>query len=449
MANVGFQISGLSAASFSTGSTTCGTTLANGSSCTVQVTFTPSAAGGATALLAVSSSTSGVAPVGVPLSGTGQSAAGLNVNPAQLVFAMVAPGQSSASQTVTLTNTGGSAANSLTLTITPPFSMVQSTCGASLAAGASCSTGVVFSPALSGPFTGSLAIASGSQTLVSVPLSGTGGTPGAVEVQPSQIDFPQTSVGLVSSPVTVTLTNPAGDLSLTGFTVAATVGFKVASNACPSTLAAGASCTVSVEFEPASAGAQSGSLTIGNSVLASSVPLSGMGFDFSIASTGSSSQTVASGQTADYQLVITPLGGSTGAFTLQCGTLPTDSSCTFNPPGESIPANTTGNELLQIATGLSSSARLSRPAAWPVLPLACGLVLVPLALWKRRRAMLLIALLAILAGGVSSCTSSGGGLTQPPPHSGGGTTPPGTYSIPVTASANGVQHQITLTLTVD
>ena len=446
MAGVGFQISGLSAASFSTGSTTCGAALSNGSNCTVQVIFTPSAAGGATASLAVSSSTSGVAAVTVPLSGTGQTLSSLNVNPALLVFPIVAPGESSAPQTVTVTNNGGSAAGSLTLTATPPFSLTQNACGASLAAGASCSTGVVFSPSAFVAYTGALTVASGSQTLASVPLSGTGGTPGAVEAQPGAIDFPQTSAGQSSAPVTVTLTNPIGNSDLTNFTVAASAGFNLASNTCPSTLAAGASCTVGVLFHPSSAGAQSGSLTASSSTLATgaTVPLSGMGFDFGFAFTGASSATVASGQTASYQLVITPLGGSTGAFTLQCGSLPSYSSCTFNPPGETIPANTAGNELVQIATGLSSSARLARPSRWPM---ACGLLLVPLALWKRRRALLPIALLAILSGGVSSCTSSGGGLTQPPPNS--GVTPAGTYSIPVTASSNGVQHQITLTLTVD
>jgi hypothetical protein len=175
-----------------------------------------------------------------------------------------------------------------------------------------------------------------------------------------------------------------------------------------------------------------------------------MGFDFTVAPSGSSSATVASGQTASFALVITPLGGSHGTFTLLCGSLPSFSTCTFNPPGESIAANLTGTELVQIATGVSSSARLSRPSlpsVWPVLPLACGLVLLPLALWKRRRALLLVALAAIVASGVSSCTSSGGGLTTPPP--GSGFTPAGTYSIPVTVSSAGIQHQVTLTLTVD
>jgi len=462
MANVGFQFNGLSAASFTTGSTSCGATLAGGGSCTVQVIFTPISAGGATASLAVSSSTSGVAPVNVPLNGTGQAAAGINVNPAELVFAIVAPGKSSSSQTVTITNTAASTVGSITLAATSPFSLVQDTCGASLAAGATCTTGVVFSPALAAPYAGALTVASGAQTLASVPLSGTGGTPGAVQTQPSQIGacpasapaascFSQTSVGAVSAPVTVTLTNPAGDVSLANFAVAATGSYQVVNSTCPSTLAAGASCTVGVEFEPTSAGTQSGSLTVGSSVLAlgASMPLSGMGFDFTIASSGMSSATVASGQTASYNLVITPLGGSQGAFTLQCGSLPSYSSCTFNPPGESIPVNVTGNEMVQIATGLSSSARLSQPVRWPVLPLACGLVFVPLVLMRRRKALLLIALLAILVGGVSSCTSSGGGLAQPPSHSGVNVTPAGSYSIPVTVTSGGLQHQITLNLTVD
>jgi hypothetical protein len=174
-----------------------------------------------------------------------------------------------------------------------------------------------------------------------------------------------------------------------------------------------------------------------------------MGFDFTVVSSGASSATVASGQTASYKLVITPLNGSTGAFTLQCGSLPAYTSCTFNPAGETILPNSAGSETVQIATGTSTSARLARPAAWPVLPLVCGLAVVPLALWKRRRVLLAVAVLGMLAGGVSSCTSSGGGLSQPPPHSGPGITPAGTYSIPVTVSSNGLQRQVVLTLTVD
>jgi hypothetical protein len=64
----------------------------------------------------------------------------------------------------------------------------------------------------------------------------------------------------------------------------------------------------------------------------------------------------------------------------------------------------------------------------------------------------MIVFLAILLGGVSSCTSSGGGSstgTSTGTGTGTGSTPPGTYSIVVTASSNGVSHPITLKLTVD
>lgn len=85
-----------------------------------------------------------------------------------------------------------------------------------------------------------------------------------------------------------------------------------------------------------------------------------------------------------------------------------------------------------------------------ILPLVCGLVLLPLGWKRRRKALLLAALLSILAGGVSSCTSSGGGTGGGSGGNGGsGGTPEGTYSIPVTAASNGIQHSVTLTLTVD
>jgi hypothetical protein len=332
---------------------------------------------------------------------------------------------------------------------------VQNTCGASLAAGMSCSTGVIFSPSLTGPYTGTLTIASPSLTASTViPLSGTGGTPGSVQALPSLIAFPQTGVNLYSSPVPVTLTNPDSVNSLGSFTLAVTPGFRLVSTTCATTLAAGASCTAVVEFAPTSPGAQSGSLTVSSSALTTGafVPLSGMGYDFGLVPSGSSSQTIANGQTADYKLLITPLLGAQGVFTFQCGTLPPNSACTFNPASEGIPANTSGNVTVEIATGITTaSIHSSPPLSWPALPLVCGLVLAPFALRRGRKVLLLVVLLAILAAGVSSCTSSGviPGGTVPGSGSGSGITSPGTFPVVITATSNGVQHQVTLTLIVD
>jgi hypothetical protein len=472
MANVGFQITGQSATSFSTGATTCGATLSNVSgqnSCTVQVVFTPAMAGGSTAALVVSSSTSGVAPVTVSLTGTSQTQAGLNVSPAQLVFPLVAPGQSSAPRTVTITNSGSSTISPFALAVTGPFSLVQNTCGATLSNMSgqnSCTVGVVFSPALNGPNPGTLTVASSSLTLAVVLLSGTGGVPGSVNFQPGFVNFAGATgstgigVGQTSSAQTVTITNPDGVTSLQSLALAVSPGFLLVNNTCPATLAPLASCTVGVEFAPTGAGTQNGTLTVTDNVLAtgSTLALSGTGFDFALAANGSTTQTIANGQTADYTLEIcgaggctlTPALGSQGAFTFQCGALPAYSSCAFNPAGETVSAGVEGNVAVEISTGVSSSpARLSRSAAWPVLPLACGLALAPFALLRRRRALLLIALLAILAGGVSSCASSGVISGGNSPVSGPGMTPAGTYSIPVTVTSNNLSHSITLTLTVD
>jgi hypothetical protein len=284
----------------------------------------------------------------------------------------------------------------------------------------------------------------------SVIASGTGGVPGAVNVLPALVDFPQTGVGVPSNPVTVTLTNPSGTASLTSLTLAASAGFVVASSACGSTLAPLHSCTASVLFKPLSAGPQNGSLTVSSSALTGGafVPLSGLGFDFMVAPNGSDTKGVASGQTASYKLTITPLGGSQGVFSLSCSQLPANSKCVFSPATVGVAANSTGTPTVSIVTGLA--ATISSAGGWGAgaLPLACGMLLLPFALVRRRRALLLVALLAIVVGGLSSCTASTGG-TGGIPIGGTGTTPAGTYSIPVTVQSNGVSHTITLTLTVD
>jgi hypothetical protein len=470
LADVGFQITGSSAADFSTGTTTCGAALASGGSCTVQVIFTPAAAGGATASLVVSSSTVGVKAVSVALTGSGQTVTGLNVSPSQLVFPIVAPGKTSAAKTVTLTNSGSASATSLTLKATAPFSVLQATttCGATLATGASCTAGVAFAPTLAGSFTGTLTIASPSlASSVLVALSGTGGVPGSVTFRPNPLTFAQTGVGVPGSASIVTITNPDPVTSLSSLTItpAPAAEFTVVSTTCGATLAPLASCTVGVTFTPASAGTRSGTLTVTDSAQTALPPpltLSGTGFDFALCfgsnlspCATTSSQTVANGQKAIYHLTIAPLDGTSGSFTLQCGTppsypLPSYSSCTFSPTSPTDSSTASVYETVTIATGQStSSTRLARPFGWQPFSLACGLALVPLALWRRQKALWLVVLLMALAGGVSSCSSSSVGHSSNPSGGGAGITPAGTYKIPVTVTANGVQHAVTLTLVVD
>jgi hypothetical protein len=449
MANVGFQITGQAAGSFSIGTTTCGATLASGASCAVQVIFSPAATGGSAATLTVTSSTSGVAPVTVALNGTGQVWSGLNVSPAQLTFAVTAVGQTSAAQTVTVTNTSNASFAAPAFAPTAQFSVTQNTCNASLAAGASCTAGVVFQPSAVGAASGTLGVSSASvATPATVLLSGTGAVGAAIQVSPTAIVFATTAPNAIGSPTMVTVTNTGMSASLTSMALAVSAGFQIVNNTCPASLAPGQSCTAGIEFAPTSAGAQTGSLTVTSSAAATaSVPLSGMSLDFTLTVVGSSSQTVAAGQTASYTLAITPLNGSGGTFTFACGTLPANALCLFNPATETL-NGATGNVTVEIST-TKSTAQLEYPPAWRVLPLVCGLVLLPFGWRRRRKILLLAALLLVLAGGVSSCTSSGGGSGGSGGQGGSSGTPAGTYSIPVSAAAAGVQHSVTLTLTVD
>jgi hypothetical protein len=175
LANVGFQITGPAAASYSVGASTCGVTLTSGGSCTVRVVFTPAATGAIAATLTVSSSTLGVTPVSVPLNGSGQLSGGLSSSPVQLSFPTLAVGQSSSALPVTISNGSNEAIGPLALQINGPFGLTQNTCTGNLAAGASCSAAVIFQPVAAGTVAGALTVsASGAVSSLSVALSGIG-----------------------------------------------------------------------------------------------------------------------------------------------------------------------------------------------------------------------------------------------------------------------------------
>jgi hypothetical protein len=371
------------------------------------------------------------------------------VSPAQLTFAATVVGTSSAAQTVTISNTSSAAASQLALTASAGFALTANTCGTSLAAGAVCTVGVEFAPAATRAINGTLNVDSPAiANQASVTLGGTGVLAAALVVTPATIAFPTTGAGLTSSAATVTVTNTGAVSALTNLSLTAPAGFALVNNTCAASLGPGVSCTAGVEFAPAAAGAQTGNLTVTTSSLAApaTVALSGIGFDFTVMVSGSNTQSVASGQNALYTLVLTPLAGSSGAFTFACDSLPVDAVCTFNPAAETLNAGVTGNVMVQVSTG-STAASLG---VWRVLPVVCVLLL-PLG-WRRgRRRFFGLILLAILMGGAGSCAKAGGGMGGGGggSGSGGNSTPAGTYAVPVTVTSTGVSHSAALTLTVD
>ena len=104
----------------------------------------------------------------------GSSTATLSVTPASLTFASQALNTTSNGQQVTVNNTGTTAATLSVIVATGDFSQTN-TCGTSIAAGASCTVSVRFTPTASGTRTGSLTIASNASNSPStVALTGTG-----------------------------------------------------------------------------------------------------------------------------------------------------------------------------------------------------------------------------------------------------------------------------------
>lgn len=425
------------------------TTIAPGNSCTIQVAFTPTIIGAQSGQLALSANVSG-GQVTASLSGTGVAAYTLAVNAAQLDFVVAVAGQTSDAQTVTITNPGAATASGLAVTSSAPFSIFQTTCGASLAPGASCTASVVFTAANLGSVTGAFTISSATFAPATVALNGFAGATGSLQFAPSSLTFGTTGVGSKSAPQTVTLTNN-GNQDLTGLALAVSSGFTLSNTTCAGTLPVGSACTASIAFAPVSAGAQSGTLMITSPALAfaAQFPLAGTGFDFTATPSGPSSLSVASGQTATFTLQLTPAGGASATFSFACGALPSNAACVVNPASVSVPANATGTVTVQIATGRSVSAsRAPRLLRTPASFLLCGLILIPAALLRRRRLFSLLVLV-LAAFAITACSGSGGGGST----GGGGqgtSTPPGTYSIVVTTTAAcGLAHQTALTLTVD
>ena len=149
----------------------CGSSIAANGSCTVSVTFKPTAAGTRTGSLTVNAG--GVTNT-VSLTGTGTAPGPvLNANPASLSFARTVVGSTTAAQTVTVTNSGTTAATVSGVAVTGDFSQT-SNCG-TVAVGGSCTATVTFKPTAGGSRTGTLTVTSNANNNpVSVGLSGTG-----------------------------------------------------------------------------------------------------------------------------------------------------------------------------------------------------------------------------------------------------------------------------------
>lgn len=253
--------------------------VAPNASCTINVTFTPTALGARVAQLVISSDDVANPTFNVSLSGTcSQPIAG--INPGSLTYPNQLLGTTSAPQTVTLSNTGNAALNITSISAIGNFAQTND-CGTSLAANLTCTISVTFTPTVLGPNSSSLVATTDDPVnpTLSVALSGVCNQAIAV-VTPASLPFADQLVNQTSAPLAVTLANN-GNIPLTVVsTVIGSPNFAILNSTCGATVPAGTNCVINVVFTPTARTTYASSLTVTTDDLVNpvaSVALSGKG----------------------------------------------------------------------------------------------------------------------------------------------------------------------------
>jgi hypothetical protein len=439
---------------------TCTAQVAPGGTCTFSVVFTPTDIGTRNGSLTITDN-SADSPHVIGFTGTVALVNSSITNPASLSLTFASSGSpqplgvASASQTVTVKN--NDPAHSLIVSgavISGDFQVSANNCIAAVAPSGSCTILVTFTPTASGTRSGSLVI-SGDGTVMPVTISLTGtGAAGTGSIQiPSTLDFGTQQA--INTPVTKTLTLGNGSstnpLGITGISITAgnADGTFTVSNNCPLSLAASATCQVSVTFTPTKAGtAESATLTVSATGVASvTVALTGTGisgggggttpttgdFTMTASTTGVS---VVEGSTAVYNFSITPQNGSKDTVTFACTKNPVGSTCSITPSQVVMDGSTVQPVTLIVGTtgGSGTGAKSVAPRLIPrsiffaLLPFS----LVGMLLIKKRRGSWLALMLVVICllmgmtacGGSNSTSSSDSGLA------------PASYEVDFTATSS-------------
>ncbi len=360
------------AGDFAISNNTCSGNFVPGTSCTFDVAFSPTTAGlraaeitfngqnliiveGTGATLVMAAPATPVCTPSIPSDDA-------------FMYCPEALGAASGAQTFTLTSSN--AITGLNITLAPvaglasefsalhtDFVVESSTCAGTLGAGASCTVSVAFMPETAGLREAALTAADSEGDSAAVLTLAGGTTTGLAITLPSLVPgncgvvtdfvFCNEPTGGSTAVRAYTLTNTSG-AQVTGLTITPPlnttqpppppVNFSVTSTSCPTTLAAGASCTINVAFTPQGTGLQQGSVVVTDTAGdVGAINLAGTGDDFNmqIVAGQSNEVTVAQGDTATFMAQLTSVGafGQNGEMvTLVCPIdLPQFTTCAYEP----------------------------------------------------------------------------------------------------------------------
>lgn len=474
------SLAGTNASSFSQ-TNTCLATLAPNANCSVSINFAPATVGALTANLQVADNAPG-SPQSLLLSGTGVAPSpAVTLSPSTLSFPSINQGSSSASQSLAVINSGNTTLHISSVSLAGPnpadFSFTNN-CTAPLAPSANCTIFLVFSPTAPGQRTADLMIADDAQgSPQSIVLSGTGvAVLPALSLSPPVPSFPTTTQGASGTPQTLTAVNSGNaPLQVSSISVSGSNAseFGVSSN-CTAPLAPAASCSISLVFNPTASGQSAASLIITDDAPDSPQTISfnataNPAFSVAPVSGGSTSASVSAGQSAQYQLQLTPGAGFTGTVSLSCSGAPLGAVCQVpasvslasGPATFTVTVTTSGSAELPPFAPLRIPPVLRVPLPAPILLALLFLVFA----FSSRKALVLrpvvrknrFALCGVLAAPIfcisfilTGCGGGSAAVTPPPPV----VTPSGTSTITISLSATSSTGQplqlqpIQLTLTV-
>jgi sugar lactone lactonase YvrE len=371
-----------------------------------------------------------------------------------LAFTSVSAGTASAAQAITLANTGGAALTIASLGFTGAFGIAAGgTCTAvpiQLAAGASCTQNIAYMPSIAGTVSGSLAVSGPGIVSQTILLTGSATTASAAVALTSS-----GSAAFAGQPVTfnVAVTAANGGMA-TGTVTFYDGGTQIGSMQTLTNNAAAVTTTTLALGTHSITAVYSGDATYAGSTSAAITELIANA-DFTIvpnpsSPSGSTTQTVAPGQPAQYGLMIQPTAGPLSyPVVLSATGLPPGATVSFNPQTITVGASAVNFTMtIQTAAANAALVHASRVAG----AVAMGLLLLPFAGSMRRRAKSLraigMAVLVVACGAalatISGCGSSSGFFGKPQT----------TYTIQVIGTTNGpsgatLQHLTSVQLSVE
>jgi hypothetical protein len=329
--------------------------------------------------------------------------------------------------------------------------------GGTLAPSTSCTLQATFTPTYPGTRAGILKVSNSLSTLpLTVTLTGTGAQ-AHLQASPSSFNFGSLALA-ASANLSLTLSN-TGTASITNLALAITGDYAITTPCALTSLAAGASCSVTLTFTPTALGTRLGTLTATSSDANSPtiLPLTGTGVPngtFTLTASGNASVTVKSGSPATYPLTLTPQNNFSGAIILNCTPITPGQYATCSLLPSSVTLNGAEQKAVATINTITSATTTAQSRSSFNGTLLCLLPAALLFFWRTRstqnltRLGTLLFVVATLLLTLNGC-GSGGTLNLADPTL--RRTPPGVYQyqiIATTTTGPRITQTVKLKLTV-